>query len=178
MSENRPPTLRRVGSSAPGPGHEPSVGQDATHGHTSGARQREPLHAACDRRRDAHEMVRRGYLCLVEAHADLAHAYEVLAEVSENELAGFAETSVTPGVLTNPTKNEAPEGPATPPDLLTTQDMAKLLRCGARTLRRKELAGEIPAPVRTGRIKRWRRSDIDRWMEERAARVPRKGKLG
>lgn len=177
MSENRPPTLRRVGSSAPGPGQEPSVGQDATHGHTSGARHPGPPHAPCDRRRDALEMVRSGYIRLVEAHADMASAYEVLVEVSENELAGLAETSVTSGVPTTPTRNEAPEGRATPPDLLTTQDMVKLLQCGPRTLRRKELAGEIPTPIRTGRIKRWRRSDIDRWLEERAARVPRKGRL-
>ncbi len=174
MKENRPRALRRVGSSGASPGHEPTGAQDGTHGQADARLQREPAQAAWERHRDAHECVRRGYLRLVEAHADLARAYEVLAEVSENELAGFATSSVTAVVPTNSTTSEAPERPARAPDMLTTKDLVKLLRCDARTLRRKELAGEIPAPVRTGRLKRWRRTDIDRWIEERSTQTSKR----
>lgn len=54
-------------------------------------------------------------------------------------------------------------------DLLTAREVAQRLSIGVRTLWRWNAAGQMPAPVRTGgsgRIVRWKATDIDRFVEE------------
>jgi len=53
--------------------------------------------------------------------------------------------------------------------LLTTAEVAGLLHCHERTLRRWCKAGVVPAPVRVGSVVRWRRAEIEKWMSERKA---------
>jgi predicted DNA-binding transcriptional regulator AlpA len=53
-------------------------------------------------------------------------------------------------------------------DLMTAGDVAKLLHLDVRTVRRMRLMSQIPDPVRIGNALRWRRRDIERWIEERA----------
>ncbi len=47
MSQKRPPTMRRVGSSGAGPGHEPSEHDDATQRHTGGDVRSTPSAGPC-----------------------------------------------------------------------------------------------------------------------------------
>ena len=51
-----------------------------------------------------------------------------------------------------------------PSPLLNSDEMAALVGVDARTLRRRELAGDVPAACRIGGVKRWRRVDVDAWI--------------
>ena len=50
-------------------------------------------------------------------------------------------------------------------DLLAAQDVARLLRCSVRHVRRLADSGRMPRPVRLGRLVRWSRGTINRWIE-------------
>jgi excisionase family DNA binding protein len=50
--------------------------------------------------------------------------------------------------------------------LMTQQDLAAYLGCNVRTLRRWGHEGRIPHPISIGRVQRWRRADVDRWLED------------
>lgn len=51
-------------------------------------------------------------------------------------------------------------------DLMTAAEVAEALRIHPRTLRRKRHQGKAPKPIRGKGPLRWRRSDVDRWLEE------------
>ena len=63
------------------------------------------------------------------------------------------------------TKNE--------PVLLTVEELSSLLGISIRTIWRRESTGDIPVPVRIGGLVRWRRAEIDNWIE---AGCPKDGK--
>lgn len=48
--------------------------------------------------------------------------------------------------------------------LLTTQELADLLKVSTRTISRMKSAGELPEPVMIGRLVRWKRADIETWL--------------
>ena len=51
------------------------------------------------------------------------------------------------------------------PELLTLKDIARLTKIAERTLRRWDMAGRMPQPIRCGkRIIRWRVDVIERWI--------------
>lgn len=50
-------------------------------------------------------------------------------------------------------------------ELLTISDVALMLSCSTRHLRRLIDARKCPAPVRLSTLVRLRRSDIERWIE-------------
>lgn len=52
--------------------------------------------------------------------------------------------------------------------LLTRQDIADRLQCSTRQVHRLRL----PAPVRLGRLVRWRQEDVDAWIAEQRAPGP------
>ena len=52
------------------------------------------------------------------------------------------------------------------PDLLTRSQAALRLRCSESTLKRRERSGELH-PVRHGRVVRYRREDLDAFLEGR-----------
>jgi excisionase family DNA binding protein len=56
------------------------------------------------------------------------------------------------------------------PTLLTSEEVARLLRVNERTLRRlrTEDSGSFPKPLQLGRVIRWRADDVKAWMERRA----------
>ena len=57
--------------------------------------------------------------------------------------------------------------PASPPDLLTAQEVARRLSIGVRTLYRLVEGGVVPAPIRFNRrLVRWRAADIDRYLQD------------
>jgi len=49
--------------------------------------------------------------------------------------------------------------------LLTRTEMADLLACDTRTLRRWELTGDVPKAIHVGGAKRWRRGEVMAWLE-------------
>lgn len=57
-----------------------------------------------------------------------------------------------------------PQGPSLPA-LFTADETAAYVRMSRRWVYRAVSAGEFPAPVKIGRATRWRRSDLDQWVE-------------
>ena len=55
------------------------------------------------------------------------------------------------------------------PLLLTADALARLLAVSKLSIWRWRSAGRLPAPLRIGRVIRWRRSEIETWL---AARCP------
>jgi excisionase family DNA binding protein len=51
--------------------------------------------------------------------------------------------------------------------VLTAEQLASLLQIDLRTLRQLRRAGEAPREFSVGRSPRWRRADVERWMETR-----------
>jgi len=51
------------------------------------------------------------------------------------------------------------------PLLLTAKDIAALCGVSVRTVWEWRAAGRLPAPIRLGRLIRWRRKDIEDWIE-------------
>ena len=49
-------------------------------------------------------------------------------------------------------------------ELLNTGEVAALLRCSSRHVRRLAASGRLPDPVLLGRLRRWRRFDVDWWI--------------
>lgn len=55
------------------------------------------------------------------------------------------------------------------PTLMTAKDVQALLRIDERTLRRATREGAVPPPIHIGgRMIRWRRGDLERWLESGA----------
>jgi len=48
--------------------------------------------------------------------------------------------------------------------LLTPKDVEALIKVSPRKLRAMKSAGELPKPVMIGRLVRYRRSDIEKWV--------------
>ncbi|MFO7858943.1 MAG: helix-turn-helix domain-containing protein [Ectothiorhodospiraceae bacterium] len=48
--------------------------------------------------------------------------------------------------------------------MLTSEDVARLLGCSKRTVRRLVAKGQIPRPLRIGRLIRWQQDVIVTWM--------------
>jgi excisionase family DNA binding protein len=57
--------------------------------------------------------------------------------------------------------DEGPEG-----QLMTADDVARLLRCSKRHIYRLTDSNRMPSPVRLGNLVRWRRNEIDRWIND------------
>ena len=52
-----------------------------------------------------------------------------------------------------------------PAQLLTADEVAKLLRVDVRTLRLMRHEQKFPRPISVGRSLRWRRSAVERWID-------------
>ena len=50
--------------------------------------------------------------------------------------------------------------------VLTDGEVADLLKVSRPTVRRLWWRGEMPAPVKIGACNRWRKSDIETWLDE------------
>jgi len=49
--------------------------------------------------------------------------------------------------------------------LFTVEQVASLLNCSPRHVYRLSDAGKMPSPMRLGALVRWRKADIDGWIE-------------
>jgi excisionase family DNA binding protein len=52
-------------------------------------------------------------------------------------------------------------------ELLTEQELATLLKVAVRTVRRWRVEGSGPPALRIGRVVRYRRADVDRWLAQK-----------
>lgn len=50
--------------------------------------------------------------------------------------------------------------------LLSARQVAEMLNISTRTLWRLKSAGKLPAAIRIGKCIRWRREDLNTWIEE------------
>lgn len=64
---------------------------------------------------------------------------------------------------------------AAPPTrlLLSVREVAAALAVSERHVWRLSDRGELPRPISLGRLKRWRRSSIDDWLNKAAAKARR-----
>ena len=55
---------------------------------------------------------------------------------------------------------------AAPPTalLLSVKQVAEALGVGERTIWRLSATGQLPEPIRIGRLRRWRRSTLEAWL--------------
>ena len=49
---------------------------------------------------------------------------------------------------------------------LTKRQLAERLQCCTRTIERRCAAGEIPRPLRIGRLVRWSAEQLEQWQEQ------------
>jgi excisionase family DNA binding protein len=66
--------------------------------------------------------------------------------------------------------------PAATQALLEVAQVAELLNCSQRQVYRLSDAGKMPRPVRLGRLIRWDRDSLMRWIAEGCPPVRRLGK--
>ncbi len=52
------------------------------------------------------------------------------------------------------------------PVLLTVKEVAEMLGLSERTVYRLADVGNMPRPVKIGAAVRWRRNELDQWIEE------------
>lgn len=94
--------------------------------------------------------------------AEEAESLAELARIVDVDLAGWADQSVTSHVTL---EAEIAARATEERELMSQGDLADLLGAHPRTIRRMELAGEIPASISVGRLKRWRRSEVQEWLD-------------
>jgi predicted DNA-binding transcriptional regulator AlpA len=49
--------------------------------------------------------------------------------------------------------------------LIDASGVAAMMACSVRHVRRLDAAAELPAPVRIGRLVRWRLEELSRWLD-------------
>jgi predicted DNA-binding transcriptional regulator AlpA len=54
--------------------------------------------------------------------------------------------------------------------LLTARQVGEMLQLDARTVRQRWREGTIPGAIHVGKSVRWRRRDLEKWIEEQVAR--------
>jgi len=66
-------------------------------------------------------------------------------------------------------------GPGVLPAMLTVDQVARVLGCSPRTVRRLTDSGRMPRPVRLGSLIRWPRETIENWISRGCPRLERRG---
>lgn len=61
--------------------------------------------------------------------------------------------------------------------LLTVQEVAELLRCSPRHIRRLADGGQMPLPIHLGHLVRWRKFELDQWIEDGCPRCRKADRL-
>jgi len=61
--------------------------------------------------------------------------------------------------------------------MITEAELARILQCDPRTVRRLEIAGHIPRALRFGGSKRWRLRSILSWINEMEKKVEMRGTM-
>lgn len=61
--------------------------------------------------------------------------------------------------------SENPRSDVNSPLLMTKADLATALATSTKTIDRLDQRGKLPRPIRLGRQNRWRRAEIEQWVE-------------
>lgn len=88
----------------------------------------------------------------------LVHLYGMLAELLDDRLEQVV-AQVESRVLGRTGRRDHQELA-----MITERELAELLRCDPRTIRRLESAGSIPPALRIGGSKRWLATDVRTWV--------------
>ena len=77
-----------------------------------------------------------------------------------------------------PSNNGKPTGgidafDTTEPATYSVQQLAKYLGVAVRTIYRMRDSGELPPPIKFGKLLKWPRKTIEKWLEEQAATARR-----
>ena len=109
-------------------------------------------------------------------HTDQQLFVDLLAKAIKQATAEpLAQLVSTLGSGATPPVTEAPK-PAEPKSkLLDVNAVAALIGASSRTVRRLADWGRMPRPVSLGRMVRWQRSVIEKWIREGCPRVERRG---
>jgi len=93
----------------------------------------------------------------------------VLTVETIERIAELVKSSTSPGQKRHEDSPSAiyagEKSPDDEPLLLSTREVAKLLRVSDRTLFRMHTEGEMPKPIRIGRAVRWGRDEIKAWVD-------------
>ncbi len=54
------------------------------------------------------------------------------------------------------------------PQIMTKADLAALIQLSARSVERLARTGKLPAPIVIGGSRRWRRSEVEAWLDRLA----------
>lgn len=92
--------------------------------------------------------------------ADEAHLRLMLAELLDERLDAAVERIVQQFLKI--VRHHEPD-PATE-QMITERELATMLHCDQRTVRRLEQAGVLPAAIRFGGSKRWRLQQVSEWI--------------
>ena len=57
--------------------------------------------------------------------------------------------------------------------LLTVREVAALLHLGERSVWKFSACGELPAPIKVGRLRRWDCQDIEDWLSQKRTEAER-----
>lgn len=92
--------------------------------------------------------------------ADEAHLRGMLAELLDERLDAVVERIVQQFLKI--VRHHEPD-PSTE-QMITERELAAMLHCDPRTVRRLEQAGILPAAIRFGGSKRWRLHEVSEWI--------------
>ena len=77
------------------------------------------------------------------------------------------------------TLNKDPEyevhEPAKSSSMYTTNDLAALFSCSTRHIRRLVFRGDFPQPLKVGRLSRWHKPTVERWLTKKVGLPNMKG---
>ena len=69
------------------------------------------------------------------------------------------------------------EEPAKPSSMYSTDDLAQIFNCSSRHIRRLVFRGDLPNPVKLGRLSRWPRPTFEQWFTEKVGLSNMQGEL-
>jgi hypothetical protein len=101
-------------------------------------------------------------LAIAQALEQLAGEYRLLAGSSRGDLASLARAEPCHDSMGNYPETVAPERDRL---TLTTNGLANMLGVHPRTIQRMRTAGEGPKPIGVRGALRYRRKDVERWLE-------------
>ena len=103
---------------------------------------------------------------LVGHLAELAQAAARVAEDLRSGLAISGDAEACSGGGTSGERSVIPHGDSA---LVDSKQLAEILGVGVRTLRRWRHEGRAPRPLKGDGPLRWRRTDVDRWLQGRTS---------
>lgn len=55
--------------------------------------------------------------------------------------------------------------------MMDIQELCKYLKCGRNSIYKNIEKGNLPAPLKVGRLSRWRKEEIDEWIDRNNKKI-------